>query len=181
MLWQTSLGVIDIAPAKADELPSVVEILDKAALWLIAKGIAQWQSPVPMGLQTLIKNEIMHGHVFLARLSGESRPIAALRFYQRISKLWGDDTQAAGYVYSLALDPEFTGRRIGEALIEWAKDYARTRNCTTLRLDCWAPNMRLRRYYERLGFAYCGTVNDNGYPLALYQTSLEGEGSHETG
>lgn len=170
--WQTDVGLIEMVQAEQADLIVVTEILNAAAARLNAKGIAQWQIPMPESARTLLATEIANGHLFLAYLQDDKRPIGTLRIDLGNSKLWPDRNTAAGYIYTLAIHPHFMGRKLGEALLAWAKNYLRAHGRTILRLDCWAENTKLQHYYERLGFIYRGTVDDEGYPLRLYEIAI---------
>ena len=68
----------------------------------------------------------------------------------------------AGYVHRLAVPRRGTGQ--GQRLLGWAAQQVTDRGRSHLRLDCVATNGELRRYYERLGFAYCGDTELFGTP-----------------
>ena len=169
------LGVIAIAQATAADLPTAIAILDEAATRLVARGIRQWSSPPPPGLWRLLENEIHTGHLYLARLATDQRPIGVFRLRWE-DAYWATAAGTAGYLHSFALCTDACGYGIGEQILGWIGDYVRSRQCRYLRLDCIASNVRLRRYYEELDFIYCGQVVDGDYTLALYQLPLSAGG-----
>jgi hypothetical protein len=41
----TALGAVTVTPARPDEVPLIMAILDEAATWLPSRGMQQWPSP----------------------------------------------------------------------------------------------------------------------------------------
>ncbi|MFN8493645.1 MAG: GNAT family N-acetyltransferase [Caldilineaceae bacterium] len=172
-MMPSSLGLLTIEPAQPDDLPTVLEILAEAARWLQEKHIEQWQFPPPPGLSQFLAVEIDKGEVYLARTVHDAAAVGILRFAWRDPDLWGDDVGAeAGYVYTMAIRPSLHGCKLGETLLDWAKTHVRSRNRRYLRLDCVATNLALRRYYERLGFRFCGEATHLDFTGALYEFPL---------
>ena len=165
------LGVIAIAQATAADLPTAIAILDEAATRLVARGIRQWSSPPPPGLWRLLENEIHTGHLYLAGLATDQRPIGVFRLRWE-DAYWATAAGTAGYLHSFALCTDACGYGIGTQILGWIGAHLRDHQRDYLRLDCIATNTRLRRYYEEQGFRYRGQVVDGDYTLALYELSL---------
>ena len=166
---------LTITPASEEELSLVMEVVDEAAQWLIAKGIQQWESPPPPDCLELFEREIARRQVYLVRRQRRSEAIGTFRLEWTGAPLWPDE-KSAGYVYNLALRPEHVGQGIGRLLIDWVKEHIRTQGRNWFRLDCIAGNDRLRRLYEELGFCYRGIGITGTYVLALYELELRGGG-----
>lgn len=165
------LGVISIDKANAADLLTAMAILGEAAARLQARGIRQWTYPPPSGLERLLEKEIAAGHLYLARLVTDQRPIGLFRLRWE-DAYWATAAGTAGYLHSFALCTDACGYGIGEQILGWIGDYVRSQQCRYLRLDCIASNVRLRRYYEELDFIYYGQVVDGDYTFALYQLPL---------
>lgn len=165
---QTSLGPISLETALPDELPVVMGILDECAAWLHSKGIAQWRSPQPPHEWERMKAQITLGQVFLARLESDRSVVGTLRIEWE-DPAWPHDSAVAGYVHALAICNHARGHGIGASLLEWAQAQIADRGGEYIRLDCWAENVVLRRYYEGLGFRYCGAFEEKGWIGVLYE------------
>lgn len=167
----SALGTLVFDRAHKNELDVVMEILDEAAVWLIAKGIRQWLSPPPKSVWDLVEKEIEKSHVFLVRTQVDNYSVGTFRLTWREPELW-NDTNDAGYVCSLATRTHVKGYGVGATILNWVKGYIKSNNRKYLRLDCIATNPVIRQYYETLGFSYLGQVSQDGYTLALYQLAL---------
>ena len=168
---ESPLGTLIITPASKDELDVVIEIYDDAALWLTAQGSRQWPYPQPQWIRDAIEGRIEQGQVFLCR-APDDRAIGTIRVQWADPNVWPEDSGDAGYIHGLATRRELKGQGIGRLMLEWARDYIRANGKKYLRLDCVADNPALRRYYENLGFRFCGEVADVHHLAARYETTV---------
>lgn len=157
---------LGVRAAGDDDLPAVHEILDGAAAWLIEQGIHQWPNPYP-------REPIARAHadreLWIGTRAG--RTVATMRTARRDPDIWGEDDAAALYVHALAARRESLARGSGLELLRWAARTAARDGLTAVRLDCWAGNDRLRRYYQRAGFRHVGDV-DQAYGSRSWRCSL---------
>jgi GNAT superfamily N-acetyltransferase len=84
-----------------------------------------------------------------------------MRTARRDPDIWGEDSLPALYVHGLAVRREPVSRGSGIELLRWAACAAARDDLVALRLDCWAKNWRLRRYYEQAGFRHVGDVDQS--------------------
>ena len=61
------------------------------------------------------------------------------------------------YLHHITRAPHFAGRGLFDALVRWAHAEARRRGRSGLRMDTWATNETLLRYYTSRGFTMIGT------------------------
>lgn len=62
----------------------------------------------------------------------------------------------AARLYSIAVAPDFAGRRIGASLLQAAEDQARSRGRTLMRLEVRADNRPAIALYEKAGYRTFG-------------------------
>jgi ribosomal protein S18 acetylase RimI-like enzyme len=62
------------------------------------------------------------------------------------------------YIGHLAIDPDYRGLGIGEKLVEFHVENARTLNRKKIELDVAETNPRAKKLYEKLGFSMIGKV-----------------------
>lgn len=55
------------------------------------------------------------------------------------------------YIDDLCVDENTRGKRVGSALYEYVKQYAKSIGCYNLTLNVWACNESARRFYEKCG------------------------------
>lgn len=59
-------------------------------------------------------------------------------------------------LYSIAVDPAFRSKGIGESLLREAAELARARGAASLRLELRSSNRRAQRLYQRAGYVLLG-------------------------
>ncbi|GAA1961542.1 GNAT family N-acetyltransferase [Kitasatospora viridis] len=153
--WQD----LDVTFHRADAARTheVLSVLDEAAGWLAAKGVAQWPDRFR---PEWVAEGIARGETWLASVGGESAATLTLDWSD---PKWEDTaTVRAGYLHRLAIRRRAAG--LGAVLLDWAAGAAAERGAGSLRLDCVSDNPRLRAYYESRGFVHHGDVAVGGAP-----------------
>jgi predicted N-acetyltransferase YhbS len=120
----------------------LIGLLEDAASWLHANGVAQWVTPFPVDV---VRADIDRGAAWLAWRGGMAVGTVALSDADPL--LWGDRSDPAWYVHRLVTDRRNPGT--GRTILTWVEDEAARRGIPRIRLDC-GPG--LRSYYERLGY-----------------------------
>jgi ribosomal protein S18 acetylase RimI-like enzyme len=143
---------------------TVAELLDEATVWVGERGYEQWPLPFPHGeIAAAIERE----EVYLAEIEGD--PVATVTLLWDDQQYWPAAEPDAAYVHKLAVRRAAAGRRIGQAIVEWADRTAAAAGRDFLRLDCLRDNPGIRAYYERLGFEHRGDLVVNGRDMSIYE------------
>jgi ribosomal protein S18 acetylase RimI-like enzyme len=67
--------------------------------------------------------------------------------------IWGVDEQGdALYLHRIVTNLAFRGQRTFETVLLWAQEYARANGKRFIRMDTWAQNTQIIRYYQSYGF-----------------------------
>jgi GNAT superfamily N-acetyltransferase len=150
--------------ARPEDEGAIYGLLEEAAVWLSARGIAQWK---PGALpRSVISGGVARSEIFVVR--GVSRLVATLQLQHSDPEIWGEDDGDALYVHRLCVARAEAGMGLGLRLLDWARSQARARGRRLLRLDCVASNAALRRYYAAAGFVPRGEV-EIGIALARFE------------
>ena len=152
--------------ARAEDLETVVSLLEEATLWVGGLGHEQWPFPYP---RTEVAGAIDREEIHLAEVDGEV--VGTITVLDDDPVYWGERPPDAHYVHKLAVRRAVAGRGIGRAIVEWADARAASAGRTFLRLDCLRDDPGIRAYYERLGFQHRGDFDDDsrGLFLSLYE------------
>lgn len=117
-----------------------------------------------------MQDETQAGRVYLAKMGEGAETVATFRITHSDVPRWRDDGRDnALYLYTLAIKNDLHGQHTGARVIGSVAVMAAGLGKTWLRLDVWTPNTTLQRYYASLGFEHAGEVDDDGFPLTLYQ------------
>jgi hypothetical protein len=137
--------------AQPDELDQVIDILAECSAWLIAQGIVQW--PDRFSPADLVP-DLEDGDLYVVPDGSSLVATVTLQWTDRM--FWGARGDA-GFVHRLGVRRSHAG--IGGSIMEWASTEVPSRGRYYLCLDCLCTNVRLRQYYEELGFTVVGAVN----------------------
>ncbi len=151
--------------AQPEDLPRYINLLEDVAVWLEARGVAQW----PVGQFELSSSyyaaSIARAEVQLAFFDDELG--GTLRLLPRDPVVWPEiDVDDAFYVYNLAIGPAWVRRGLGRQLLAWAERRSASLGRQYVRLDAMADNHVLRRYYNDAGYIERGEV-DATYPAPI--------------
>jgi GNAT superfamily N-acetyltransferase len=145
---------LTIRPGAAGDVPAVLGLLDRAVVWLVANGrTGQWGTEPATGnphRHEQANGWVRSGGLYLAEIDGVA--VGALAVGDAPAYVPAPDEPEL-YVNLLVTDRSRKGAGIGTALLDRARDVARDRGVSLLRVDCYAGDDRaLVGYYESQGF-----------------------------
>jgi predicted N-acetyltransferase YhbS len=160
---------IHIRQAQPADAPGVEQMLREAARWVDALGVTMWSEGE---LESdAIAREVADGQFFLAEIGGA--PAGAIRFQEHDLLFWPDIPQdESAFVHRLVVPRAFKKQGVSQALLEWSKQRARSRDRGFLRLDCDADRTKLRALYEAAGFRLHSYRQVGPYYVARYECPL---------
>ncbi|MEV0317952.1 GNAT family N-acetyltransferase [Streptomyces sp. NPDC050658] len=140
-------------PADEADIATLVALYDRAARWMLERGIDQWK---PGGKDAEhFRRRIAADEVWLAH---QGVAVAgAYEIWWSDEAAWGVQPPVAGYVHRLMTRrgaPAGTGR----ALLAEAERRIAAAGLDRCRLDCMTSSPRLRDYYEGAGYTVVGEL-----------------------
>ncbi|MEU8776174.1 GNAT family N-acetyltransferase [Streptomyces sp. NPDC048606] len=132
---------------------TLVELYDRAARWILARGIEQWK-PGDKD-EAHFRARMRDGEVWLAQ-DADGHVVGGYELWWADEEAWGVQPPVAGYVHRLMVEreaaPPGTGMRM---LVHAERRIARTGR-DRARLDCVSTNPRLLEYYRGAGYRIVG-------------------------
>ncbi|WP_037674559.1 GNAT family N-acetyltransferase [Streptomyces griseus] len=153
------------------DAPALVRLRDTAALWQLARGIAQW---LPGEKTEAHFRQVMRdGEVWLA-YAGDHLA-GGWELWWTDPAAWGPRPPDAGYIHRLMTVPHTAPPGTGRVLLAEAESRITAEGRPYARLDCLSTNPRLRRYYESAGYTVVGEqpAKDGGTGSPYGVTLLE--------
>ena len=149
---------LSIRRARIDDAPSVQLLVEEAVRWLGATGFDQWQTPGFASLNR-IERAIDAGELWVIHDAAALISTATLNSYAD-PEFWtpSDDPATALYLHRVVVRRACAGRGIGAAVLDWAGEQALAADLPLLRLDAWANNVQLHKYYLGQGFHLVRTL-----------------------
>jgi ribosomal-protein-serine acetyltransferase len=168
-----------VSRADADDVGSVVRLLDEAAEWQQDQGIDMWRTGT---FEAEVREAVTEGDLYVAQRDGEVIGCFMLEdACPEWMATWLTDHERspaeAMYLGRLAVARAVSGHGLGIELLADARELATRAGFAFLRLNCPAGNERLRRYYLDAGFEDLAQVEVLGpenqdWTCTIFEASL---------
>jgi 2-amino-4-hydroxy-6-hydroxymethyldihydropteridine diphosphokinase len=134
-------------------------LVRRAVPLMRAQGNLQWSDDYPN--EQVFGADIAAGQLWLAEIDEAVAGIAAITTDQspEYADVGWDLNEPAVVVHRLAVDPDFRGRGVADALMRQAEVVARERGITVLRIDTNTQNPATQRLFPKLGYTYAGEIS----------------------
>jgi ribosomal protein S18 acetylase RimI-like enzyme len=86
------------------------------------------------------------------------QPAGTFALFRSDLENWGEQPDDALYLHGLVVRRAAAGQGLGHELLRYAAAIAAGQGKRFLRLDCWAGNEALRRFYTAAGFVERGVI-----------------------
>lgn len=164
--------MFEISLATPADVDDVVFLRKNATEWLRNKRTDQWQKPWPSAeaeRERLLQG-LENGKTWIVRLSSEPAATFTIDEFSD-PHLWTEleQSERALYVHRLIVHRNYSGVKLGTALMDLIEVLASHGGYEWLRVDVWTSNIELQQYYRGLGFEHVRTI-ESDYPSgALFQ------------
>jgi ribosomal protein S18 acetylase RimI-like enzyme len=153
------------------DVETVSSILREAATWLRERGMPLWRDEDLLPAQ--LRRDVAQGLYCLAR-SGDAASGTA-RIQMQDPEIWPEATPGqAAYVHRIAVRRGAAGSGVPRAIFDFAREIARQRGCSHLRLDCDASRAKLRDMYRSLGFRLVDQRRVASFVVARFEQRIDG-------
>lgn len=159
--------------AQKEEVNKALNLLYLAAQRLKEKGVNQWRFWLNPSQEKI--NWVEEGFTnqeFYFVQNQDQEIFAMFRLMPKDELYWGKQEKNAFYIHSLAVDPVFAGKQIGQQIIWQIETELIEKGVFTLRLDCNSASLSLCQYYEKLGFRKVGEKQMPDSLNNLYEKEL---------
>lgn len=156
--------------ADRSALAPYVEVLEEAGQWLWERDIPQWEPGSQRRMRPLFERWLQRGSLLIAERG--SGIVGGCIVTATAAPIWDDLPAPAAYLFKLAVARSHAGTGLGHRLLRHAEAWGRTEGYAILRLDCWAGNDVLRRYYGDAGFEERGVVPEGPYDVRRFERRL---------
>ena len=146
-----------IALARPSDFDNYIGLLEEIAEWLESRGLGQVRPGTYRQFADYFAASIAAEEVYLGLI--DDKIAGSFRLVHDGGIVWPDADADALYLENLVVRRAWGGRGLGRQLVLWAERETLRLGKTSLRLDCFASNPVLRRYYENAGYEECGEID----------------------
>ena len=134
-----------------DDIEAIMQLYQSARILQLNKKTVVW----PSFEASFFKNEIEEKRQW--KMLVDSTIACNWSVSLEDKNIWqSKEDGKAVYIHRIVTNPAFRGNRYIDAIVEWAKDYAKSLDKKYIRLDTWGHNAKLIEYYISAGFESLG-------------------------
>ncbi|HTJ29189.1 MAG TPA: GNAT family N-acetyltransferase [Acidobacteriaceae bacterium] len=147
---------MNLRRATLTDVPAVMALIRRVVPLMRAAGNLQWDDAYPNA--EAFARDVAKGQLWIAEMDGGVAGVAAITedHEPEYARVGWDITEPAIVVHRVAVDPEFRGRGVAEALMRQAEIVAAERGITVLRVDTNTQNQATQRLFPKLGYTLSG-------------------------
>jgi ribosomal protein S18 acetylase RimI-like enzyme len=149
---------MNIRLAVTADIPAIMELIKEVVPLMRASGNFQWDDTYPN--PGVFGDDIALGQLWVADIDGQIAGVTAITTeqYDEYALAGMDITQPAIVTHRLAVNVNFRGRGIAEALLKQAEVVAVKRGISILRVDTNSNNKATRRLFPKMGYEFMGEM-----------------------
>jgi ribosomal protein S18 acetylase RimI-like enzyme len=149
---------MNIRLAVTEDIPQIMELIKAVVPLMRASGNFQWDDTYPN--PEVFANDIADGQLWVAEINGQIAGVTAITTeqYDEYALVGMDITQTAIVTHRLAVNVNFRGMGIAEALLKQAEVVAKNRGINILRIDTNSNNKATRRLFPKVGYEFMGEM-----------------------
>jgi ribosomal protein S18 acetylase RimI-like enzyme len=148
-----------IRKATSADIPLIMQLVKKVVPLMIATGNYQWSDAYPS--TEVFERDVRLDYLWVAEVDGHIAGVTAITTDQDTGYAdcgW-DINETAIVTHRLAVDPDYRGQRIAEALLNQAEQEAIRRNIPLLRIDTNTKNQATQKLFPKLGYVFAGEIS----------------------
>ena len=156
---------MEVSKIEIKDIEKVMEIINDAIAFLKPQS-KQWQQGYP-NVESMTK-DILNHNLFGVYLDGELTCVAALiigkdkTYINMVEGKWKIEASDNDLViHRIAVSNKFRGKGCAKVLMEFAKNYAKENNCTSIKVDTHRANIPMQNLLLSSGYSYQGIIDLN--------------------
>ena len=144
-----------------EDIAQAIQIIEQGKAYLKSTGVDQWQNGYPNA--EVIKEDIANGYGYVLECEGKVVGTVALSFD---GEPHYDDIRDGNWlsngnflvIHRLAVSDEVRGTNSASEMIRQAEQLCMIHGIFSIKIDTHEDNVVMRKFVEKNGFKYCGTV-----------------------
>ena len=169
--------MIKIELATQNELDRVKEIAEACAKNMIENNIFQWNDKYPS--REIFKEDIKNKSLYVSKINQEvvgCIMLSSFKDYVYRSVDWITPDEYNLYIHRLAVHPIFQNKGIARKMMDFAEEFAKSNNYTSIRLDTFSQNPRNNKFYKSRGYNKLDDVyfpKQSEFPFHCYEKLVD--------
>nr|WP_299386473.1 GNAT family N-acetyltransferase [Allomuricauda sp.] len=165
-----------IRPAKISDIDHILKITRACAVKMEENGIFQWNAHYPT--KEVFLNDLDRKELYVKEEDGSlvgAIVISTFMDEEYVPIDWLTANGNSTYIHRICVDPQFQGQGHAQSLMDFAENYSRERDFSSVRLDTFSQNQRNQRFYEQRGYKKLEDIyfpKQSDHPFHCYELVL---------
>ena len=112
-----------------------------------------------------VLKKMEQGELVVAKSTDDDSIVGCICFHVRRDRI--------AVIYEIAVLKYAAGSGVGSAMITWLSK-ALTKRAVAIKLKCTVDNVDANKFYQKIGFAYCGEERGRKRSLSIWRMELGG-------
>lgn len=162
-----------IRRAKISEIPDILNLSKACASFMIQKGIYQWNEHYPS--KEAFENDIKRSELFVLEENTSIIGTIVISVHmdeEYVPIKWLTPNSKNIYIHRLSVHPKKQGLGYAQKLMDYAEEYAKQNDFSSVRLDTFSQNKRNQKFYETRGYQKLGDIyfpKQSKHPFHCYE------------
>jgi ribosomal protein S18 acetylase RimI-like enzyme len=129
------------------DLEQIFELFEHSILYQEKNGYPVWRNYD----RNAIVKDIGEKNQYKVVIDSKIAIVFSVRYADKI--IWRDlDDGNSIYLHRIVVNPAFKGQKLFGAILEWTIAHAKQKEIHNIRMDTWANNPTIIKYYKNFGF-----------------------------
>jgi len=152
---------MEFRKSELEDIPAIMQIINKAKVFLKDSGIDQWQKGYPN--EEVIREDICRGESYVAEIDHVVVGSVAITFSQEHhydtlrDGEWLNKDGAYAVIHRIAVDSDYKGKGIAGFLMSQAEVLGAGK-IQSIRIDTHENNISMQSAIKKQGFDLCGKI-----------------------
>jgi ribosomal protein S18 acetylase RimI-like enzyme len=162
-----------IRKATHQDIDSILEITKACASHMKSQNIFQWNEYYPN--KKAFTNDVEKNELYVLERNNQIIGNITISIYmdeEYIPVTWQTPNKNNIYIHRLAVHPNHQGKGYAQQLMQFAENYSKENNYTSVRLDTFSQNERNQKFYELRGYKKLEAIyfpKQSEYPFYCYE------------
>jgi ribosomal protein S18 acetylase RimI-like enzyme len=138
-----------ILNTSSSDLPLIYDLFDRSVIYQEKNGHISWKNYD----KTVLERDVNDGNQYKILIEDSIAMVFSVCYTDRV--IWREmENNDALYLHRIVVNPDFKGQRLFGKLLDWAKEHAMSKQLRFVRMDTWAENESIIKYYQSFGFRF---------------------------
>jgi ribosomal protein S18 acetylase RimI-like enzyme len=137
----------EVVNTELKDLPDILRWFDESIAYQEKRGYPSWRNYD----QDAVRRDIQKRNSYKVVNENGAGIVFSVNYHDPVIWRHMDDGLSI-YLHRIVVNPDFKGQKLFGVVLQWAADHIRQKNLKNIRMDTWADNPNIIKYYKTFGF-----------------------------